>query len=616
MANVMSLKSFMNKPKRNGFDLSFKNAFTAKAGELLPIMVKEVLPGDKYNIDFTAFTRTQPVNSAAFVRMRQYYDVFFVPYKLLWNRFYTFFTNLPDYHQAADVNTSVEVGEQHPYFTYNDIGSYLSSGWTSSSSELGNAANMFGFDRRQLTRKLLEYLGYLTPNNQSTLPHDVVMNPIPLLAYQKICQDFFRDDQWEKAAPWRYNLDYITKASDLHIPVSSIDKDNYTMFDMNYCNYPKDYFMGMLPSPQYGSEAFVPLSFGSDGEVSFLENPSSGVLHWTNSFLEKVGTVPSSGTPVSLRKGQSSTLVPNPVVEGSDGNGTPLTLAVSSNDLGSSLVDLSPIKASLSALSSGLSVLALRQAEALQKWKEIAQSGRQDYQTQMEKHWGVKPSSGASNHCQYVGGWNSNLDINEVVNTNLSADTDQPDIMGKGSGTSQGGCEFTSSEHGVLMCIYHCIPLLDYSLDNCHKFNLKSNFTDYAIPEFDSVGMQQVSPLELDRAFFNANSGESYFGNQGWVPRYADYKTSVDEVHGAFKDTLKYWVAPFTDEYISSYQLVVSKLYGSMRLSYEFFKVNPSILDLIFGYNVDSSVNSDQFLVNSFFDIKVVRNLDYNGLPY
>ena len=32
MSNVMSLKSFSNSVKRNGFDLSFKNAFTAKAG--------------------------------------------------------------------------------------------------------------------------------------------------------------------------------------------------------------------------------------------------------------------------------------------------------------------------------------------------------------------------------------------------------------------------------------------------------------------------------------------------------------------------------------------------------------------------------------------------------
>lgn len=46
MANIMSLKSLRNKTSRNGFDLSSKRNFTAKAGELLPILCKEVLPGD------------------------------------------------------------------------------------------------------------------------------------------------------------------------------------------------------------------------------------------------------------------------------------------------------------------------------------------------------------------------------------------------------------------------------------------------------------------------------------------------------------------------------------------------------------------------------------------
>ena len=55
----MNLKSLRNKPSRNGFDLSFKRNFTAKAGELLPVMVKEVLPGDVFNIDLSSFTRTQ-----------------------------------------------------------------------------------------------------------------------------------------------------------------------------------------------------------------------------------------------------------------------------------------------------------------------------------------------------------------------------------------------------------------------------------------------------------------------------------------------------------------------------------------------------------------------------
>ncbi len=72
MANIMSLKSLRNKTSRNGFDLSSKRNFTAKAGELLPILCKEVLPGDKFEIDLKTFTRTQPLNTAAFARMREY----------------------------------------------------------------------------------------------------------------------------------------------------------------------------------------------------------------------------------------------------------------------------------------------------------------------------------------------------------------------------------------------------------------------------------------------------------------------------------------------------------------------------------------------------------------
>ena len=70
MANIMSLKSLKNKTSRNGFDLSSKRNFTAKAGELLPARCWEILPGDSWSIDLKSFTRTQPLNTAAFARMR------------------------------------------------------------------------------------------------------------------------------------------------------------------------------------------------------------------------------------------------------------------------------------------------------------------------------------------------------------------------------------------------------------------------------------------------------------------------------------------------------------------------------------------------------------------
>lgn len=51
-------------------------------------------------------------------------------------------------------------------------------------------------------------------------------------------------------------------------------------------------------------------------------------------------------------------------------------------------------------------------------------------------------------------------------------------------------------------------------------------------------------------------------------------------------------------------------------MNYTAFKVNPNSLNPLFAVEVNDSVDTDQFLCSSFFDIKAVRNLDVDGLPY
>ena len=127
MANIMTLKSLRNKPSRNGFDLSSKRNFTAKSGELLPVRCWEVLPGDSWSIDLKSFTRTQPLNTAAFARMREYYDFYFVPYDLLWNKANTVLTQMYDNVQHAtslDPVRNVLLKGDMPYTTCESISKY------------------------------------------------------------------------------------------------------------------------------------------------------------------------------------------------------------------------------------------------------------------------------------------------------------------------------------------------------------------------------------------------------------------------------------------------------------------------------------------------------------
>ena len=121
MSNIMSMVNVRNKPHRDGFDLSRKNAFTAKLGELLPVLTEDVMPGDHFEISADWFTRTQPVTSPAYCRFSEYYDFFFVPYHLLWRYFPQFIIQTNDNNWATTSTTAQSVPTQHPYISYKEL---------------------------------------------------------------------------------------------------------------------------------------------------------------------------------------------------------------------------------------------------------------------------------------------------------------------------------------------------------------------------------------------------------------------------------------------------------------------------------------------------------------
>lgn len=566
MSNIMNLKSIRNKTSRNGFDLSFKRNFTAKAGELLPVMVKEVLPGDVFNINLSTFTRTQPVNTAAFARMREYYDFFFVPYELLWTRSDTVLSQMYDNPQHASSifpQDNGKLSEYLPYITCEQIAAYLAKQKSMGTTSSKASKNFFGYNRGHLTVKLLEYLGYgnfsdyvsddpeINTWAKNPKMNNLNMNVFGLLAYQKIYADFYRDTQWEKSNPSSFNVDFMTGTSSMNVPIplSGTLKDffiTYNMFDLRYCNWQKDLFHGLLPSSQLGpNESVISLSGPIDGTAS-----STGVLD------------------------------------------------------GHAYVNLS--------------ILMLRQYEFLQKWKEIAQSASQDYKEQVQKHWNVSVGDCASECCQYLGGISSNIDINEVVNTNLTSDF-SADIAGKGTGVGRGSIRFDSQgKYGLLMCIYHCLPVLDYTTDFLEPGLTKVKATDFAIPEFDRVGMQSVPLVWLSNP--SEKVAAAPYMKLGYAPRYIEYKTSFDTSVGAFKRSLNSWIMSYNNDsllsQVGSSPVTPEPPFSTSYMNYSALKVNPNSVDPIFAVNADSTFDTDQFLCSTFFDIKAVRNLDVDGLPY
>lgn len=598
MPNLFSYGSVRNKPARSGFDWSEHFSFTAKAGELLPVYWKILLPGTKVNLNFSSFTRTMPVNTAAYTRVKEYYDWYFVPLRLINKSIGQALVQMQDQPvQATSIVANKSVTLDLPWTNAATMYTLLDYAFQTLSGT--DNYNLNGFSKAATSAKLLRYLRYgncYYNSTRSEVPvnknfglsskydfnlmaaKNVSFNVLPLAAYQKIYCDWFRFEQWENACPYTYNFDYYN-GGNVFNGVTSNPLDfwsNDNILSLRYANYNKDLFMGVMPSAQFGSVATVNVSTSTS--YLLLKNLQSGVT---------ISTAASSLNPLVLKQDGGSIGVSN-------------SLGITTSDLKSSF-----------------DILSFRIAEATQKWKEVTQCAKQGYKEQLEAHFNVKLSEALSDHCRYIGGTSSGVTISEVLNTNLDSATSAADIKGKGVGGSFGSETFETNEHGILMCIYHAVPVLDYLRSGQDLQLLSTLATDIPIPEFDHIGMEAL-PIE---SLFNEQSPEAnaLIDNipiLGYSPRYIAYKTSVDWVSGAFETTLDSWVAPLTvQEQIT--KLLFNPDSGSVySMNYGFFKVTPRVLDPIFVQKCDDTWDSDQFLVNVSFNVKPVQNLDYNGMPY
>lgn len=603
-SRLFSYGDVKGRPSRAGFDLSKKFCFTAKAGELLPVYWKMLLPGTKVNLKDMHFTRTMPVNTAAYTRIKEYFDWYFVPLRLINKNLNPALVNMLDQSNiATSLIQNKVVSDEIPHTDFSTITECFKA--FDNSGEAAKNFDVSGFNRITQSIKLMRYLRYgnfLYDTTVNTQPNknmgysgvnnfniyakwNLNVNILPLAAYQKIYCDHFRFEQWEKAQPYTYNFDYYSGGNILteyeDDPSDLLSKDN--LFSLRYANYPRDLFMGILPSSQLGSIATV--------NISNFSSPSSFL---TLRNLSNNGAITASSTVSS----------PNPLIIHS-------SAATSAGDSFGVLTNTY-----LSSVSASFDILSFRIANAIQRMREIQQCAGQGYKEQLEARWNVKLSTALSDHCTYIGGNSSQINISEVLNNNLDADQSQADIRGKGVGSGSGSESFETQEHGILMCVYHAIPVLDYQLTGCDLQLLNTYATDLPQPELDNLGLEALPYFTLINDFTHTqpnNVTEKTI--LGYVPRYIAYKTDVDFVDGAFLTTLTSWVTPLTiSEIVSKVSLATSS--GPWSVNYGFFKVSPRVLDSIFVTPCDNTVDTDQFLVESFFDVKLVQNLDYDGMPY
>lgn len=541
--------------QRNAFDLSRSDIFSASAGMLLPCFVEEVNPNEHFEITPSSFLRTMPLNTAAYTRLKQNVEFYFVPYRLLLRQFPQFIVGTE--YGISSFNNLNTYKESLPYLDMQKtLLALVGAANTPVSSD--HSVDTLGYPAWRGTLRLLDLLGYgvsasdvvkAAKANPSMSLSDIAalkVNPFRLLAYQKIYFDYYRNPLYELNNPQAFNIDSLytsSSASNYLSPWSNSPSATNDQFLLRYRNWKKDYFNALSPYFQ-----------GSD----YLSDD-----------------------------------IPAPTFPGTSGSSiyTDTTAGNKIGELGGR-----------PSIPFGFNMANLRSAFALDKlYRLTIAAGDGDYASQIRAHYGFDfPHD--SYKSTFLGGIDAPVTISEVITTATTERGEAADIFGKGlSANRDKTIRFDSKEHGVILGIFSVVPECDYSSSMLDKFNQKFNREDFFQPEFADLGKQPVVPYEFSSDYFNPRS----ITTMGYINRYAEYKTKVDKVHGEFSPSgsLDAWTT------VRQYKSVSGPVTNS------FFKINPAVLDKIFAQVYDGSEVSDQFLVDFQCLVTAVRPMSVTGEP-
>lgn len=653
-SNIMGLHGLKNKTSKNSFDLSHRNLFTAKVGELIPCSVFELNPGDTINLDTSYFTRTAPLDSAAYTRLRENVQFFFVPYSQLWKYFDSQVMNMTSTPAGGDISrvatgltSNSKITTQMPFVQYKALHEELTNQANAGIDSLGSSSGLNksllnnGEYRWSCSAKLLQMLGYgnfpeqnfdiakgqshyaiddysLAPDipNVPSNSYNLNLSIFRLLAYHKVCNDHYTYRQWQPYNAYLCNVDYLVPDKSGSLDISSLlpwknnlsGKDNLTLLDMRFSNLPLDYFNGVLPTPQFGSESVVNLNLGAaSGSATIKGVTSTDQGRWSP---DRPGSFTNGSSVVAVQSSQGSYYLD---YKSSKGQAS-YTHDHAFN--GSATIN--------TALSGQLSIAALRQATALQKFKEIQLANDSDFVSQIEAHFGVTPKH-SDTVSYFLGGASSMIDVNPQVNSNLADWSQSNAIKAAPLGQGHGKIKFTADTYGIVLGIYRCVPVLDYAHVGVDRTLLKTDASDFVIPELDSIGMQQSILGELMMpSYHNGTSGLVVNGytvrptnSFGYAPRYAEYKTSFDRFNGEFCFSLSNWVTGL--DLTRLWQLTYGQSSTndfSKILAPELFNCRPDLVKSIFLNQKTLLTRDDNLFVGLVNMAYVIRRLSRYGLPY
>lgn len=489
------------KASRTRFNRDQTILTTFDSGKLIPFYVDEVLPGDTFSINTSAIIRMTtpkyPVMDDAFIDF--YY--FYCPNRILWDNFKQFMG------EVEETPWMPKTEYKMPMIVIN-----------------GRKENPEPYEG-----SILDYMGIPTK-----IQNVFKVNALPIRAYVKIWNEFFRDENVDNAATIRtdnLNVNYQDGKED----ESNTDGILRNAISGGRClpvNKFHDYFTSCLPYPQRGPAATLPF----EGNAPILLYHDSDLTEVFDLSKEMYMNGAGEGTP-KLTHWPQTTGGKTILVDGATTSGGTKN---SGGYLGANLENVS-----------ATTINDLRKAVAVQQYYEALARGGSRYREQVQALWNVVISDKTAQVPEYLGGGRYHVNVNQIVQTSgQQNNTDTPiGETGAMSVTPINESSFTKSfeEHGFVIGVC-CVRHNHSYQQGLERFWSREDRLDYYVPQFANLGEQPVKKKEI--MLTGTESDEETFGYQ---EAWADYRMKPNRVSGLMRSnatgTLDFW--HYADKYSS-----------------------------------------------------------------
>ena len=497
----MGIFSTVPKPKVKrsvfGRSVSFENKLSFDFGMIVPMLAKDLLPGDNFYLSPEVFLRCAQLVAPMMQLCDVHIDVFKFPFRLLMRDspqipgFETFISPKDVFGEGDPVNMStIEL-------TFGD-------NFTSSSNYLDPGS-------------LSDYLGIPTVDaNFGDVDYDgqvMKFRAVDHIAYQWAYDEFYRKEDIQDPI-LNEDRDFLSKTF-------SDDEDLERLMTLRYRNWTNDYFTSALPNTQRGIDIGIPIT--ADVPINYVPPTADEI------FAGKVTKIQDLNVPGGMDDGNLRIQV--------DNNDTGYLYATGSTPGTEGLVDVDNSARLVGSLSNVVATINdLRLSVALQAWAEASMRGGARYPEILMSTFGVRPRDARLGRPECMGRVSFPLQISEVLQTSETNETPLGTMAGRGIAYGRGRyIHIYAEEHCLLHAYISIMPRSSYQQGLPKRYTKFDKF-DYYWPQFDALGEQAITKRELYYDFNNDwDDDDTNNATFGYQQRYCEYKAFPNEIHGDFK---------------------------------------------------------------------------------